>query len=59
MRCKGFKEYVLCAGYINTGLLSCFTASTVYVYIFPCLGAPWKFKERDSNEAYIMDQADG
>ena len=59
MRCKGFKEYVLSAGYINTGLLSCFTASAVYVHIFPCLGALWKFKEDDSNEAYIMDQADG
>ena len=59
MRCKGFKEYVLSAGYINTGLLNCFIASTVYVHIFPCLGALWKFKEDDSNEAYIMDQADG
>ena len=59
MRCKGFKEYVLSAGYINKGLLNCFTTSTVYAHIFPCLGALWKFKEDDSNEAYIMDQADG
>ena len=59
MRCKGFKEYALSAGYIDAGLLNRFTASTVYVYIFPRLGALWKFKEDDSNEAYIMDQADG
>ena len=45
MRYKGFKEYVLSAGYINTGLLNCFIASTVYVHIFPCLGALWKFKK--------------
>ena len=58
MRCKGLKEYALITGYIDTGLLDCFMASTIYMHIFPCLGTPWKVGEDDSDEVYTTDQAD-
>ena len=58
MRYKGLEEYELITGYIDTGLLDCFVASTSHMCAFSRLGALWKFKEDDSNEVYITDQVD-
>ena len=58
MRYKGYEEYVLITGYIDTGLLDCFMANAIYMRVFPRPGALYKFQEDDSDEAYITDQAD-
>ena len=37
-RYKGLEEYALIAGYIDTGLLDCFVASTSHMHVFSRLG---------------------
>ena len=38
MRYKGYEEYVLITGYIDTGLLDCFMVSAIYMRAFSRLG---------------------